>query len=64
MAKYEVIHFFTDLLDDNYAYHIGDIYPRKGVIASKERIEELKSDKNKRGMPLIKAKRTPRQKEE
>lgn len=54
---YKVIHVFVDLQDNNYVYHEGDIYPRKGLAVSKERIDELKSDKNKQGKPLIKSER-------
>lgn len=57
MWEYRVIHSFFDLQDGNYTYKVGDIYPRQGVIVSKERINELKSDKNKIGKPLIKAER-------
>lgn len=52
MAKYEVIKDFTDLEDENHIYHKGDKFPRKGK-STKKRIEELSTDKNKRGEPLI-----------
>lgn len=57
MWQYRVIHSFKDLQDNGYIYKVGDIYPRQGVIVSKERFEELKTDKNKIGVPLIKAER-------
>lgn len=57
MWKYRVIYAFKDLKDDNYRYSVGDIYPRDGGVTNKERINELKSDKNKIGKPLIKAER-------
>ena len=50
---YRVIKAFTDLQDKKYAYSAGDIFPREGVSVSAERLEELSSDKNKRGIPLI-----------
>ena len=40
MAKYEVIHAFTDLQDSRTVYNVGDEYPRKGVHPSEERISE------------------------
>lgn len=48
-----VIKKFTDLQDDNHVYNAGDVYPREGYTPSEERIEELASDKNKQGTPLI-----------
>ena len=50
---YRVIKLFTDLRDDNYEYHAGDEFPRKGLEVSEERIEELSTDKNRRRIPLI-----------
>jgi len=50
---YKVVKFFTDLQDNRYAYHEGDIFPREGVEVTKKRLEELASDKNRRGVPLI-----------
>ena len=58
MASYKVIEFFLDLQDDSYAYSPGDVFPRNGVIVKKERYEELASDKNKLGKPLIAAETT------
>ena len=50
---YKVIKSFTDLQDNNYAYYVGDTFPRNGVEADAERIAELASDKNRLGVPLI-----------
>ena len=66
---YKVIKSFTDLQDNNYAYYVGDTFPRNGVEVCSERIAELASDKNRRGIPLIeevaeKTKRTRKKKEE
>ena len=66
---YKVIKFFTDLQDNNYAYYVGDTFPRNGVEAGAERIAELSSDKNLQGVPLIeevveKPKRTRKKKDE
>lgn len=58
MWRYKVVHKFRDLKDNEYIYNVGDIYPRHGVTVSKERLNELKTNKNKIGIPLIKAERT------
>lgn len=50
---YRVIRYFTDLTDKNRAYNAGDIYPRQGLTVSVDRLLELSTDKNKRGVPLI-----------
>lgn len=59
---YKVIARFADLQDVSHIYEIGDTYPRKGLKPSKERIEELASDKNKIGIPLIKLEETKKSK--
>ena len=66
---YKVIKYFTDLQDNNYAYYVGDTFPRNGVEAGAERLAELASDKNLQGVPLIeevveKPKRTRKKKDE
>ena len=66
---YKVIKSFTDLQDNNYAYCVGDTFPHNGVEVGAERIAELASDKNRRGIPLIeeiveKPKRTRKKKSE
>ena len=66
---YKVIKYFTDLQDNNYAYYVGDTFPRNGVEVGAERIAELSSDKNLQGVPLIeevaeKTKRTRKKKDE
>lgn len=53
MSKYEVIIAFKDLQDNNHIYHAGDKFPRSGRV-KKARLEELASNNNKRGIPLIK----------
>lgn len=50
---YRVIKYFVDLQDSNHKYDIGDIYPRKGLNVLQSRINELASNKNRRGVPLI-----------
>lgn len=52
--RFIVIQDFTDLADDNTVYHTGDIYPRRfDSNPSLERIDELLTDKNKQGRPVI-----------
>jgi hypothetical protein len=51
---YEVIKYFIDLQDKNYAYNVGDTYPRKGLNVNPERLAELAGSENKQGEPLIK----------
>lgn len=50
---YKVIKHFTDLQDNNFAYNVGDEYPRKGMSVLPSRIKELASKKNRQGVPLI-----------
>ena len=50
---YKVIHFFTDLQDNNHPYKVGDSFPRLGKDVSANRINELATDKNKQKKPLI-----------
>jgi hypothetical protein len=52
--SYRVVRFFTDLKDNNHAYHPGDTFPREGMTASDERLKELSSDKNLQHKILIK----------
>ena len=39
--------------DNNFAYNVGDEYPRKGLSVLPSRIKELATDKNRQGCPLI-----------
>ena len=50
---YKVIKHFTDMQDNNFAYNVGDEYPRKGMSVLPSRIRELATDKNRQGVPLI-----------
>lgn len=45
--------FFTDLQDNNYAYNVGDTFPRDGMSVTPDRIKELSGTQNKRGIALI-----------
>lgn len=50
---YRVIKTFTDMQDGNHRYSVGDIFPRTGLSVTKKRLDELLTDKNRRGMPMI-----------
>lgn len=58
---YKVVHRFIDLEDNNRLYEVGDIYPTADK--TKERIDFLKSDKNKIGVPVIKYSRDKKTKD-
>lgn len=45
--------YFEDAQDEHKPYKPGEIYPRVGLKPSKDRIAELSSDENIRGIPLI-----------
>ena len=50
---FRVIKHFTDMQDGNFAYNVGDEFPRKGMSVLPSRIRELATDKNRQGVPLI-----------
>ena len=54
---YRVTKALTDMQDNNYAYDPTDpsrnTYPRKGLNVLQSRINELASNKNRQGVPLI-----------
>lgn len=50
---FRVIKYFTDMQDNNFAYNVGDEYPRKDMSVLPSRIKELASNKNRQGCPLI-----------
>ena len=60
--EYIVIRAFTDK-DDKHHYAVGDRYPYRGF-AKKERLEELSTDKNRRGVALIAEKKAEKPKKE
>ena len=39
--------------DNNFAYNVGDEFPRKNFSVLPSRIKELASSKNRQGCPLI-----------
>lgn len=50
---YKVLRYFTDLQDNNHPYKAGDEFPRKGLNVTAERLKELSTAKNRRGIPVI-----------
>lgn len=58
--EYIVIKAFTDK-NDGHHYAVGARYPYRGF-ASKERLEELSTGKNKRGVALIAEKKAEKPK--
>lgn len=50
---FRVIKHFTDMQDGNFAYNVGDEFPRKGMSVLPSRIKELAGKKNRQGCPLI-----------
>ena len=52
--RYEVLEYFEDKQDNRRKYFPGDAYPRRGLKPTAERLEELSTDRNRRGAPLIK----------
>lgn len=59
--EYIVIRAFTDK-DDKHHYAIGERYPYRGF-AKKERLEELSTKNNKRGVALIAEKKAEKKAE-
>ena len=50
---YKVIHYFTDLQDNNHEYNVGDTFPRIGLEVSEKRLAELAGSDNEQYTPLI-----------
>lgn len=50
---FRVVVAFADMQDDGHIYNVGDEYPRAGINVNKKRLEELSSDRNRRGVALI-----------
>lgn len=50
---WRVIKYFTDLQDGEHPYNVGDVFPREGLEVSGDRLLELSTAANKRGIPLI-----------
>ena len=52
MAWRVVVPFF-DLQDGDYAYFVGDVFPRKGKTVSDERLAYLSGTKTRHKRPVI-----------
>ena len=50
---YRVIEYFEDLQDNGQSYNVGDVFPKGDKKVTKERLNELATDKNRRHIPLI-----------
>lgn len=50
---YKVVRRFSDIKHDGHIYEVGDVYPKKGADATKARLKELSSTKNKYGKVFI-----------
>lgn len=50
---YKAISYFKDMKDNMHPYNPGDIFPRDGLKVDAKRLEELSTDKNRRGKPVI-----------
>lgn len=50
---YKVIKDFIDLQDNNFAYSVGNEYPRRGAKVLQSRINELIGSNNRQHCPLI-----------
>lgn len=50
---YKAIKYFEDLQDNGRPYNEGDVFPYGDKVVSKERINELLTDQNRRRTPLI-----------
>lgn len=44
---HKVVRRFKELKHDGHIYEVGDIYPKEGQKATKARLEELSTTKNK-----------------
>lgn len=50
---YQVVSKFKEQKHDGHVYEVGDIYPKEGSKATKARLEELSTTKNKYNKPFI-----------
>lgn len=44
---YKVVNRFKENNHDGHTYEVGDVYPKEGAEATKARLKELSSTKNK-----------------
>ena len=50
---YKVLAYFTDLQDNGHPYNEGDTFPRFGLTVTENRLKELSTTNNRRGIQLI-----------
>ncbi|MGG3841825.1 termination factor Rho [Anoxybacillus kestanbolensis] len=61
---YKVVRRFKELKHDGHIYNVGDSYPKEGYKATKARLEELSTTKNKYSQIYIEeVKETPNDEE-
>lgn len=53
MAEYKVVKLFEEKRHDGHVYKVGDPYPVEGKKATKARLEELSTTKNKYNQVFI-----------
>ena len=63
MADYKVVRRFKETKHDGHVYEVGDIYPTAGKKATKARLEELATKKNKYEQIFIEEVAAPKDKE-
>jgi len=60
---HRVVRRFQELKHDGHIYEVGDSYPKEGSKATKARLEELSTTKNKYKKVYIEEVKTPKDKE-
>ena len=63
MADYKVVRRFQETKHDGHVYEVGDSYPKEGSKATKARLEELATKKNKYEQIFIEEVAAPKDKE-
>lgn len=63
MDKYKVVREFKETKHDGHVYEVGDSYPKEDAKATKARLEELSTTKNKYKKVYIEEVVTPKDKE-
>lgn len=51
--QYVATEYIEDMEDENTPYEAGTVFPREGVKVSEDRLEALRTSKNKRNRPVI-----------
>lgn len=63
MAQHKVVRRFKELKHEGHIYEVGDNYPVEGKKATKARLEELSSTKNKYQQIFIEEVTSPKEEE-